>query len=93
MAGRGGQCEERGPRRAMRSRLQILGIFASFLFVIVGAVVLMGMNLELFSHPMVGDPSFRLYDLEFRGSPIFFYIGSAVVASGLTFLWAGRNRN
>lgn len=77
----------------MTKSLQIFGVFLSVAVVLVGSIILMGMDLEVVSRPL--DPNaltWRVYYLGFRNAPNMFYIGCGLVAVGLTFLWFQKQR-
>ena len=72
----------------MKKALEAIGVFLSFVFLMFGIAVMMVMNLEVVSRPM--DPGLHgwtVYYLDFRSSPIWFYIGCGIVSASLTFFW------
>jgi hypothetical protein len=77
----------------MRKILQISGVFLSFIFVLFGIFIMIALDLEIVSHPLGHDlPTWNVYYLDFKGSPIWFYIGCGMVSMGLTFLWLQRRK-
>ena len=71
-----------------------LGVFLSFVFVLVGAVVMMAMSLEMVSHPLDTNLlTWNVYYLDFKRNPVEFYIGCGIVSAGLTFLWFQRRKS
>jgi hypothetical protein len=54
----------------------------------------MAMGLEIYSDtPAVNHPAWRLYWLDFKDAPVFFYIGCGMVSAALTFLWFHRRKS
>jgi hypothetical protein len=71
----------------MKKGSQIFGVFLSVVAVLIGSIILMGMDLEIVSRPLDPNAStWRVYYLDFRNAPNMFYIGCGLVAAGLTFL-------
>ena len=76
----------------MRKALQIAGVFASVVLILIGGVAMMGMGVEILSRPFPEVPAWTIYHLEFYGPPTWFYLGCVFVSAGVTFLWIQRSK-
>ena len=74
----------------MRAFAQILGAFVFFSLIFLGSM-LMVRSFVILTQPLIGQPDWHEYKLEFV-EPFIFYVGCAMTAAGLTGLWWQRGR-
>jgi hypothetical protein len=77
-------------RLSIRTFAQTLGSLLCFFLILMGSM-LMVRSFVILTQPLVGQPDWHEYKLEFV-EPFIFYVGCAMTSVGLTGLWLQRGR-